>query len=452
MTPIRVFVSHASEDEDVLAAIHSAVRRSLPNARVLNVDRHLLPGKAIDAGLTGLIETSRVFVHVSSLASRQSGWVAQEVEFARAREQLGQIYFVTLLADADVSTDGELDGSRKYLRYDRDQERALGELVEAIARVAPSALISPVDSRVISYRRTASALFLALVTTMLLVGANIGINSPTAVGWLHLLQALIIAYLAVDIHIVRQKTTRDPRSTRVLSMWLWVWISWMTLYVLRFVDFQYPEVTLLGVSYPRFFNHLAGIPSVLGTVFVYFTYLRLDVREEEHYDDAGWNQYAFPVATTALLSGFYLLLAFGIVRSSFWPDLIKSIWLGLAISLVGGRLSSRLINAPRLPVTFFYMYGLLQMLFPIFQTSSAALPEIVPFTHYGYRLALLAGKTLLADVLAWAVLTRRLEFFLMRMEPLTANVDEEFRRWSDPDVSPPLTGRAMGRGERTVGV
>ena len=80
------------------------------------------------------------------------------------------------------------------------------------------------------------------------------------------------------------------------------------------------------------------------------------------------------------------------------------------------------------------------------------MPEIVPFTHYGYRLALLAGKTLLADVLAWAVLTRRLEFFLMRMEPLTANVDEEFRRWSDPDVSPPLTGRAMGRGERTVGV
>jgi len=199
-------------------------------------------------------------------------------------------------------------------------------------------------------------------------------------------------------------------------------------------------------------DHLAGIPSVLSTVFVYFTYLRLDVREEEHYEHAGWNQYAFPIATTALLSGFYLLLAFGIVRSSFWPDLIKSIWLGLAISLVGGRLSSRFINAPRLPVTFFYMYGLLQMLFPIFQTSSAALPEIVPFTHYGYRLALLAAKTLLADVLAWAVLTRRLEFFLMRMEPLTANVDEEFRRWSDPDVSPPLTGRASRQRDRTVGV
>lgn len=383
---------------------------------------------------------------------RKSRWVAQEVEFARARERQGATYFVTLLADADVLSDGELDGSRKYLRYDHDRERALTDLVEAIARVAPLALIPPVGSRVVSYRRTASALFLALVTTMLLVGAHIGINSPIAVGWLHLLQAGIIAYLAVDIHIVKLKAARDPRSTRVLSMWLWVWISWMTLYVLRFVDFEYSEVTLLGVTYTRFFDHLAGIPSVLGTLFVYFTYFRLDVREEEHYEHAGWNQYAFPIATTALLSGFYLLLAFGIVRSSFWPDLIKSIWLGLAISLVGGRLSSRFINAPRLPVTFFYMYGLLQMLFPIFQTSSAALPEIVPITHYGYRLALLAGKTLLADVLAWAVLTRRLEFFLMRMEPLTANVDEEFRRWSDPDVSPPLTGRAIGRRDRTVGV
>ena len=78
MTPIRVFVSHASEDEEVLAAIHSAVRRSLPNARVLNVDRHLLPGKAIDAGLVELIETSNVFVHVSSRAARQSGWVARK--------------------------------------------------------------------------------------------------------------------------------------------------------------------------------------------------------------------------------------------------------------------------------------------------------------------------------------------------------------------------------------
>jgi hypothetical protein len=40
----------------------------------------------------------------------------------------------------------------------------------------------------------------------------------------------------------------------------------------------------------------------------------------------------------------------------------------------------------------------------------------------------------------------------MRMEPLTANVDEEFRRWSDPDVSPPLTGRASRQRDRTVGV
>jgi hypothetical protein len=32
--------------------------------------------------------------------------------------------------------------------------------------------------------------------------------------------------------------------------------------------------------------------------------------------------------------------------------------------LVGGRLDSRLINAPRRAITFFYAYGLLQTLFP----------------------------------------------------------------------------------------
>jgi hypothetical protein len=78
---------------------------------------------------------------------------------------------------------------------------------------------------------------------------------------------------------------------------------------------------------------------------------------------------------------------------------------------VGGRLNSRLINAPRLPVAFFYMYGLLQMLFPLFQATNIGLSEVTSLTHYGYRLALLAGKTILADVMAWAVLTRRLEFF-----------------------------------------
>jgi hypothetical protein len=360
----------------------------------------LLAGKPIDAGLIGLIETSHVFVHVSSRAAKQSSWVIQEVEFARAKEQVGGIHFVTVIRNADPSADDELHRNRKYLRYDHDRERALNELVETIARIAPSSLIAEVDSRIIGYRRTASALFLALVTTMLLVGANIDINSPTAVAWLHLVQAVIIAYLAVDIQIIKSKTARDTRSTRVLSMWLGVWISWMALYLLRFANVWYPEVTILGVSYPRFLDQLAGIPSVLGTVFVYFTYLRLDIREEEHYEFVGWNQYVVPIATTALLSAFYVVLAFGLVRSSFWPDLVKSIWLGLAISLVGGRLSSRLLNAPRLPVTFFYMYGLLQMLFPIFQATSPGLPELVPFTHYGYRLGLLAGKTLLADVLA----------------------------------------------------
>jgi hypothetical protein len=45
-----------------------------------------------------------------------------------------------------------------------------------------------------------------------------------------------------------------------------------------------------------------------------------------------------------------------------------------------------------------------------------------------------------------------LEFFLMRMEPLTANVDEEFRKWSDPDLNPPLTGRAIVQRDWKLGV
>jgi hypothetical protein len=88
------------------------------------VDRHLLPGKAIDAGLVELIETSHVFVHVSSRAARQSGWVAQEVECARAREQRGEMYFVTVIADAGVLSEGELQSSRKYLRYGQHSRAA----------------------------------------------------------------------------------------------------------------------------------------------------------------------------------------------------------------------------------------------------------------------------------------------------------------------------------------
>jgi hypothetical protein len=280
---------------------------------------------------------------------------------------------------------------------------------------------------------------------MLLIGANVSIDSPNALGWLHLLQALIIAYLAVDIHVIKARKTRDVRSRRVLSMWFWVWISWMILYLLRFANFAYPNVNLFGIAYQGFFDHLAGIPSVVATVFVYFTYLRLDIREEEHTEYMAWNQYSFPLATSLLLSAFYLLLAFGVLRTSFWPDLIKSMWLGLAISLVGGRLNSRLINAPRLPVAFFYMYGLLQILFPVFQARNIGIAEVMPLTQYGYRLALLAGKTLLADVLAWAIVTRRLEFFLTRMEVMTANVEDEFRRWADPDLRPtPLEKSSRG--------
>jgi TIR domain len=225
MRPVRIFVSHSSEDSAVLAAIHHTVQKKLPNARVVNVDRHLLPGKPIDAGLIRLIDTSHVFVHVSSPAAANSHWVAQEVEFARAKEKLDETHYITVIAKTNGTLQGEFN-DKELLRYDQNPQRALDDLVEAIAKIAPTSLLPEADLRIIGYKRTVSALLLALVATMLLVGANIGIDTPTGVGWLHILQALIIAYLAVDIYMIKSKTS-DPRSKRVLSMWLGVWISWM---------------------------------------------------------------------------------------------------------------------------------------------------------------------------------------------------------------------------------
>jgi hypothetical protein len=259
MTPVRIFVSHSSEDCDVLAAIHQAIRRGLPNARIVNAGRNILPGSPIDAGLIQLIDSSDVFIHILSPSSERSAWVAQEVEFAKSKDQLREIYSITVVAGTDGgSLPGRIDQNRMLLRYDQDPQLALDELIRAVARVAPRSMLPEADTRVIAFKRTASVLLLALVATVLLVGANIGIDTPTGVGWLHLLQALIIGYLAADIYIIRNCKTSDVRSKRVLTTWLWVWISWMVLYLLRFAHFAYAEVTILGITYRGFFDYLAG--------------------------------------------------------------------------------------------------------------------------------------------------------------------------------------------------
>jgi hypothetical protein len=37
------------------------------------------------------------------------------------------------------------------------------------------------------------------------------------------------------------------------------------------------------------------------------------------------------------------------------------------------------------------------------------------------------------------------------MEALTASVDEEFKRWADPDLNPPMNERTTGRRVVTIG-
>jgi len=208
----------------------------------------------------------------------------------------------------------------------------------------------------------------------------------------HSLQFLAIGLLLISLLRRRKekKLISNPEVKQFLNYWIAIWLLCFVLYfeklviqVLSYYDILKPE----GIS-AYIINALIAnsVPALFFLIF-----LILDVPSLSPHD-VPFRRYGKRILLLLLAVDLTAVSYLLVPQMREISDWIGSVWAGLAIAFLAGKLDSKIIKAPRGYVAITYFYALIQILAPFLDRAydyAKAMP--IWFNPVVFSLALL-GK------------------------------------------------------------
>ena len=171
-----------------------------------------------------------------------------------------------------------------------------------------------------------------------------------------------------DILWQRYKEGVNKTLSQFSTFWLFIWLSWLVLYVLLALQ----ELQIVNAS-PTL-SAIITLSNNFSTLMFIFIFLTLSVSTSK-LNLIYWVRWSLLVVFIFIIE----LIVNGRINNpnfDFWFKLGSGIFASVAMMAVYGRLNSKFINIPLIFVILLYLYAAIQPLYVMFDTSYLSLNSL----------------------------------------------------------------------------